>query len=68
MNKFIRENIRPVSKIIARKLKVSQKTVETVLLLGIPILLNLVSKKKKARKKTRLRRKKYSRAKRRHHK
>ncbi len=62
MNKFIKENISPVSKIIARKLKVSQKTVETVLLLGIPILLNLVSKKKKPKSKSR--RKKYRHSKR----
>ena len=49
MNKFIKENIRPVSKIIARKLKVSEKTVETVLMLGIPILLSWASKKSKAK-------------------
>ncbi len=61
MNKFIKENISPVSKIIARKLKVSQKTVETVLLLGIPILLDLVSKKKKSN--PRRKKRKYSKRK-----
>ncbi len=61
MNKFIKENISPVSKIIARKLKISQKTVETVLLLGIPILLDLVSKKKKS--KPRRKKRKYSKRK-----
>ncbi len=62
MNKFIKENISPVSKIIARRLKVSQKTVETILLLGIPILLDLASGKKKSKP----RRKKRKHSKRKH--
>jgi hypothetical protein len=49
MNRFIKENIGSVSKVIARKLKVSPKIVETVLLLGIPILLNSVSKKRRSK-------------------
>ncbi len=60
MNKFIKNNIRPVSRIIARKLKISPKTVETVLLLGIPILLDLASTKKtKSHRKKRRTTKKY---------